>query len=334
MRAPPVFPIVFLLASPLASLAAVPAALGGQEENPAGLSAFELPTGARPLGMGRAFVAASGDLQGLLYNPAGLASRDSIGLTFSRYQGASDLDLSGNFGAVSFPLLAGAATLAVNYEDLGEFELTGPTPDPLGTLDLRNVLLVGSYAYRLGPRVALGASVKYLSSDLGVADGSGFAFDAGALLRPWPEAPLSLGLAVLNVGPEITYELDDPAEGTSAEGEGDPLPSRFRWGAALDVGELTDPESPYGLRLAADVEHNLRELGDVSLFGGAAVDYRDIVVFRGGVLRLDNAFGEESATGASIGAGVQWQRLRVDIARELGVNEIGDETHFSLGVDF
>jgi hypothetical protein len=311
-------------------------AVAAQEESSAGVAAFELPVGARPIGMGRAYVAIDGDLQGLLYNPAGLASRDSTGLTFSRYEGASDLDLNGNYGAASLPVGRGAVTVALNYEDLGEIELTGSSPEPLGTVDLRNVLLVGSYAVQLAPRFAVGASAKYLSSDLGVADGSGVAFDAGVLIRPSDRVPLTLGLAVLNVGPDFGLDLDDG--GTGDEPEGDPLPSRLRWGAAVDLrnvgGSGADEGGDLGLTLAADLEHDLRELGTVSLFGGAALGYRDILTIRGGVLRLENGFGEEASSGASLGAGVRWEGIRADVARELGVNEAGDETHFSLGVDF
>ncbi|MBA2565846.1 MAG: PorV/PorQ family protein [Gemmatimonadetes bacterium] len=321
--------LVWLILMPLFTSAAPGFA---QEESPAGLAALELPIGARPLGMGRAYVASSGDLQGLFYNPAGLAARDSIGLTFSRYQGASDLDVTGNFGAASLPLLGGAVTVAASFEDFGSTQLTGSTPEPLGTLDLRNLVLVASYAYELSPSVSVGASAKYLNSDLGVAEGSGVSFDAGALLRP-AGSPLTIGAAVLNVGPKVTFKLNDADEGDT-EGAGDDLPSRFRWGAALDVGQLTRSQGEYGLRIAADVEHNLRELGEISAFGGAAVEYRDMIVLRGGVLNLNNPFGGESATGASLGAGVHWQKLRVDVARELGVNEAGDETHFSFGVEF
>ena len=313
----------------------LPAALLGQEESSAGVAALELPVGARPIGMGRAFVAVDGDLQGLLYNPAGLASRDSTGFTFSRYEGASDLDLNGNYGAASLPVGRGAFTVALNYEDLGEIELTGSSPDPLGTVDLRNVLLVGSYAVQIVPRVAVGASAKYLSSDLGAAEGSGVAFDAGALLRPSEAVPLTLGLAVLNVGPDLELDLNEGESGE--EPQGDPLPSRLRWGAALDLrnfGEAAAEEAgDLGLTLAADLEHDLRELGNVSFFAGAALGYRDILTVRGGALRLDNGFGEDASSGASLGAGVRWEGFRVDVARELGVNEAGDETHFSLGVD-
>lgn len=311
------------------------APLRAQEESATGLSALELPLGARPLGMGRTFVAVPGDLQGLFYNPATLAPRDSAGLTFSRYQGASDLDVNGNYAAGSLPLLGGVVTIAGNYEDLGEFELTGSGGEALGTADLRNLLAVGSYAFEVSPAIALGASARYLSSDLGVAEGTGFAFDAGAMVRPVPEFPLTLGAAVLNVGPDIDFELDDPLPGDD-EPEGDPLPSRLRWGAAVEVREADDVEAPadYGILIAGDLEHNLRELGDVSLHGGVEIDYRRIVMLRGGLLRLVNSFGGESASGASLGAGVHWKQLRVDLAREIGVNEIGDETHFSIGVDF
>jgi hypothetical protein len=323
-------------------LAAAPAApgpsvLAAQEESSAGVAALELPVGARAIGMGRAYVAIDGDLQGLLYNPAGLASRDSTGLTFSRYEGASDLDLNGNYGAASLPVGRGAFTVALNYEDLGEIELTGSSPEPLGTVDLRNLLLVGSYAVQLVPRVALGASAKYLSSDLGAAEGSGVAFDAGALIRPSKTVPLTLGLAVLNVGPDLELDLD---EAGGEEPEGDPLPSRLRWGAAVDLRSLAASgaedagDGDLGLTLSADLEHDLRELGNVSVFAGAALGYRDILTVRGGALRLENGFGEEASSGAALGAGVRWEGVRVDVARELGVNEAGDETHFSIGVDF
>lgn len=331
-RPAPLLPLLIALL-----LLTLPGRSSAQEEGTTGLSALELPLGARPLGMGRAFVAVPGDLQGLLYNPAGVATRDSAGLTFSRYQGASDLDVNGNYVAGSVPVLGGVLTAAFNYEDLGEIELTGGSPEPLGTADLRNIVAVGSFGVDVTEAIALGASAKYLSSDLGAGEGTGFAFDAGALVRPVSDFDLTLGAAVLNVGPDIEFDIDDELGGET-EGAGDPLPSRLRWGAALVLrGTGDDVEagnSDYGFLLATDVEHNLRELGDVSLHAGGELDYRRIVTVRGGFVRLVNSFGGESANGFSLGAGVRWQQLRVDVAREIGVNEIGDETHFSLGVDF
>ena len=64
----------------------------------------------------------------------------------------------------------------------------------------------------------------------------------------------------------------------------------------------------------------------------------DVLVLRGGIVILDNPYVEsgdaDRATGGTFGIGIRYNRFEADIAREMSVSELGDETHFGVGVRF
>ncbi len=160
--------------------------------------------GARPVGLGRAFVALADDANAALYNPAGLAGLDRTELTsmYARlYPGIQDDKLHMGYLGVVKPI-SGIGTLGLGITNLW------------ADLYSENVFLV-SYGRRMGDDLSLGANLKMLRwSAEGYADPetgqsesglswSGLAIDLGALYRLRTHLlgadGLQLGLALFNI---------------------------------------------------------------------------------------------------------------------------------------
>ena len=94
----------------------------------------------------------------------------------------------------------------------------------------------------------------------------------------------------------------------------------------------------YRVTLAFDIESDVRELSNSSQHGGVTLTVHDVLVLRGGIVILDNPSVEsgdaDRATGGTFGIGIRYNRFEADIAREMSVSELGDETHFGVGVRF
>jgi hypothetical protein len=64
----------------------------------------------------------------------------------------------------------------------------------------------------------------------------------------------------------------------------------------------------------------------------------NVVEIRGGVLFADNPFLDEGdddrLVGGAFGIGLKLQGFEAEIAREVSVSELGDETHFGVGWRF
>ena len=192
---------------------------------------------------------------------------------------------------------------------------------PLGTITPNNLVLGLSLGRELLPRLHMGVTAKWVRSELsGDLTGDTYAFDAGLLWRPLERLPLDLGTSVLNVGPGLSIE-DNPNV------EPSPLPSRLRIGASYDLLEHVQPDGRFSLLLAVDLEHALRDLGTGSQFLGAEFGVADFFFVRGGYIAETLI---DTNTGGTLGAGFALDRFRFDIAREFGVNQLGDETHISL----
>lgn len=163
--------------------------------------------GARPVGLGRAFVALADDANAMLYNPAGLSHLDRMELTsmYARlYPGIEDDKLHLGYVGLVKPV-KGLGTLG--------FGATNLWADLYG----ENIFYL-SYARKMGNGLSLGGSFKFLrwSADgytdpEGLSESghswNGWTFDVGLLyalrseklLRFMGADGLQLGLSVLNV---------------------------------------------------------------------------------------------------------------------------------------
>jgi hypothetical protein len=82
------------------------------------------------------------------------------------------------------------------------------------------------------------------------------------------------------------------------------------------------------VHLAMDVQASPREWNTISQFAGVAIEYDEVLSARAGFIRETLL---EASTGATFGLGIHIAAFTIDLAREMGVNQLGDETHFTLG---
>lgn len=325
-----------------AAAAFVPASVGAQSDENGGLIGLVLPLGARVVGQGRAVAAERAELQALPYNPAAVVGFERGALTYSRFQGADledELDgFNGNFLAGAFAGRWGTLAGHFVFQDLGEVLLTDTSPDPLGAIDLSEWVVGLTYANEIRDKVAYGVTAKWYRSDLGVTEASGPAFDAGVTYRPRETVPIALAASLRNLGPDMEFESADEL-GPGEEGAGEEsLPSRVRIGVAVIPHRFPGLPEEYGVRLLFDIESDLRELSASTQHFGGVFSIHDRVEIRGGILFADNPFLEEGdgdrLVGGAIGIGLRLQGFEAEIAREVSVSELGDETHFGVGWRF
>jgi hypothetical protein len=144
--------------------------------------------------------------------------------------------------------------------------------------------------------------------------------DAGLLWRPLERVPLDLGASATNVGPGLRL-------GGEPSSDGEPLPSRIRLGVGYDVLGHLRPQGGIRLRIAVDLEHALRNLQTASQFLGLELGVREVLFVRGGWIAESLI---ETNTGSTVGLGLRLGVFQFDLAREIGVNQLGDETQLSL----
>lgn len=290
-------------------------------------SAFLLiPTGARPVGMGRAATAIAGELQNARWNPASLAQLDDFNPLVSSYEGPLEFVVTELAAAVPISGF-GVVALSAEVQSFGDIPLTGvDSPDtPTGQLSPNNLVVSLGFGRRLVQRLSFGVAAKLIRSELyGQLKGSTIGFDAGLHWVPLASVPLQLGVSALNLGPDL--RLDD-RPGAEAQ----PLPARARFGVAYDaLGHLL-PDKGLQLLFALDLEHAIRNMETGSQYFGVELGVRDILFVRGGFIAETLI---ETNTGATLGLGIGVGAFRFDLARELGVNQLGDETHLSLSAMF
>jgi hypothetical protein len=253
----------------LAAALAVALALGG----PARAAFNEIIAGARPQGMGGAFVAVADDVNALSWNPAGITQLPSAEATFMH---AKKFDLTVG-PSLDLDLLA-----FVNWPmDLGTFGITGYREGSDQILTERVVSL--SYARDLSPRASWGLNSKWLElhptgaqvtgGDPAIRDQSTLSFDLGVLYsmtRFW-----KLGLVARNVGGRIgIVEIED-------------LRSTFRAGSAYRFEDLLFESDSLVWAVDIFTKEDIKDTPGTKVLAASGVEYTvdERVSFRAGVNR-------------------------------------------------
>ena len=319
---------------------AVPA-LGANDYNPGatGAAILQLPMSARAMGMGGAFTAVGTDASALYYNPAGLSRLNAHEFGFSMVSGQSDAafdhiveDIS-YAGPTPFTGISGngytsaAANILfsqsgnIEYNPLNADGSAAPSQnlsagdDFVGTLGYSE--RVGSTPIDLGDASYgvnhfLGISGKYIHSSLaGGYSAQAVAADLGYLAHS-PEAGLSAGLSLLNMGTKMRFIT-----------EGDPLPLTARCGLAYQFGV----PSAHNFIAAADGEYLVYEKQVVADLGLEYFWQKSFGV------RLGYQFLRDSL-GLTIGFGLRW-RGRVVFDYSWGMsNSLSDTQRFTVTYRF
>ena len=208
-----------------------------------GAQILSLGGGARARALGDAFSAMSGDVTASLWNPSGLAQMPESRIRTGKMGAQASMfytDYSGPFGEAGeglyYTFISGAlplgeigtvgATLQLNGQ--GTIAVTSDSPDVLREESLgTNMALTLSYADTLTSSLAAGINAKMIRMVLGRESGTSYAVDMGIqYLLPFRPIPTTIGLAIQNVGPGISF-ID--------ENQADPLPRMLRIGTSMSL---------------------------------------------------------------------------------------------------
>jgi len=313
-----------------------------------GATVLKQTSGARPLGMGEAFVALADDVNALTFNPAGLAHirnheisvmyLDSLVDTWFGFIGYAH-PIGGKAereakGRRFRPMIArrNRATigLAVSIFQAGKMVLDpeGKTvraeEDYLANLGFGyTILRGGEKGERMAPRarstsqlrneVSLGLAIKFLHSTLVEKySATAFAFDVGALGKFMiGKSRLQLGVTAQNLGTKIKFEE-----------EGDTLPLTVRAGGSyrMDFGK----EHKFTISGEALKPND----GDFRGSGGMEYWYREIFALRAGY-KVGYDLGSFTC-----GAGLAWKDYEFNYGWGMSGSKMGDNHRFSLTARF
>jgi hypothetical protein len=318
--------------NPEGSLAAYAAGIFSSEPSSTeGALTLLLPTGAKGVGMGRAVTASPGP-ESVFWNPAGLARLDR-----GHFQVFRGNHLAGEATAVSLILTRqpiGAIGVSYQLLDLGDQDFTDNQGNVLGTVSFRDHLAIVSAATQALPRMDVGVNFKVFQTrvtcrgdcpDAGVT-GRTFAIDAGLMAVPFDSIPLRLGVMVAHAGPNLQLINVEQA---------DPLPTRLRVAASLEVLSRYIDVPGIELWAIAELEDRWRDLGSPVLYLGG-----ELLAGEGDQFFIRAGYGQGQSgqpAGAAVGLGIHYDRFNLGIAKSLSGTTLGGESepvHITFGVLF
>jgi hypothetical protein len=338
---------------------------------------------ARPTGLGGAFTALADDASSVFYNQGGMAFLDGTNATLMHSNWLPGLypGMYYEYAALTHQL-PGYGNVGGNiiYLTTGETDVVNEHSDFLGRYTTFDVAVAGGYGYSVLPNLGVGVGAKFIYSFLvpewvwGLmpellisSGGTGitWALDAGALYKPFKF--LNVGLAVANIGPDITY---------TSSGEGDPLPRMLRVGLAyypvknnvvsvavvpefskILVGMFYDSAGtkPFSRKLQEELRDAWKSLGVeakfIDLLSVRLGYFEDLTGQRGGIV-MKNADGETyhyglsdvltrkglgtiSSIGLCFGAGVEFEKFKFDLSVDQLIYDFKTQNYkFSFSYQF
>ncbi len=142
---------------------------------------IDLQLGARPQGMGGAFVALVDDVNAVYWNPAGLTQMRTFEAAFMHVSPFSIGEATIDFSSLAVPMSQTGA-LGVSWIHQGA-ELEEGRGATYKKSNMSENTFVLSLARRLTPDMSLGVNVKRLRIDSEIGGGGGFGYDLGLLYR-------------------------------------------------------------------------------------------------------------------------------------------------------
>ncbi len=285
------------------------------------------PIGARTVGLAGAVAASRADVEGVLWNPASAAGIDR---PTAYFHVANDFGTSSQVLGFMGRWQSVRVGLAYYHFGLGSIDARDESNQDLGSISLDDDALILTGGYGLSAAVDLGVSYKLVrlssacSGDCASFDGKsvGHAFDIGATADIAAARGLSVGAVLRNLGPGIRFN------GASTT---DPMPTRFRLGAALDATRaFLSGEERFGIVLQADLEQTVTEFDDLEAHLGLEASLRGILYVRGGY-----AWTAAGRRGPALGIGLRYDRLVVDLGRAFNdFSDFDSDSPFQLSLSF
>lgn len=254
-----------------------------------GLSFLKIGIGARPVGMGEAFTAISGDVNCLYWNPAGLAKIEGINLTFMHNRWFQEI--SSDYLATAFKIKENSIGVSLALNRVPDIEVRDkPTAEPIGTFDAEDLVFTLGYAKSLGGKFDLGVSIKGLYQKIYTYEASGLGFDIGGIYVL--DDKFQFGTAILNLGPEMKFEEEKFS-----------LPLIYKLGAAYKTSEKR-----LNGNIILDLDLVKPRDSDLKLHSGIEYNYDKILSLRIG---YQSGYDDKNFT---FGLGLGYEKYKIDYA--------------------
>ncbi len=255
-----------------------------------GLALMKVEVGARPAGMGGAFVAISDHPDASFYNPAGGGHTDRFTLSAGHNTYWENIRLETIYfasNATENSWLHGG----VRFASVSELESRLiPSAEPDAYFSAYDVSFKAGLARRFSPRFTVGLSLGWFIEKIDIYRGSVFNVDLGAIYEIKPG--MSLGASATNLGSD--FSLGGMGQGDT---EPIPLPTTYRVGGAsqhdwgLGAVDLVIVDDEAHLHIGA--EREMHELFDLRAGFMSGYDSKSISAgasFKQRKLTIDYAF--------------------------------------------
>jgi len=256
-------------------------------------SILTLQGGARPMGMGGAFVAVSDDINAMYHNAAGLGYFKSSEAAATQFGGFDDFEISDL--AVAIPL--GDLTTS-NVRSLGTILFNVATLDygsgdaftaggaSLGQLKARDKVYGVGFGKAFTDQFSVGAMARIFELQVFGEKASGTSIDVGGLFRAIP-GYLNVGASARNLGANIQYAGKTEDSPTEIMGGVALMPAGDKLVLALDAGQAQDRGSVF----RTGVEWRLASAFALRAGYDSSYDAGSGLTFGAGLLLLDFEVG-------------------------------------------
>ena len=305
--------------------------------------------GARATALAGAYAGVADDATAGYYNQGGYAFIDKtmITLQHANWLPALHPGMYYEYAGVARPIKMGTLGLNVIYLTTGKTPVYNDDGVYLGEYTTFDLAVGLNYGFKLRPNLGIGLGWKFIYSflvpnwvfermpELGIDQGGTgitYAFDAGTIYHPFKF--LDLGLAVQNIGPNISY---------TESGSSDPLPYTLRLGMRFEpvksrllrvalvadvtkilVGMFADPDNSFFENLQYEFDEAWKSIG-------VEIDYYNFIKLRGGYFRDV----EGQRMGLTFGGGIRAAGFSLDVGIDQSIYDFPTTNRkFSLSYEF
>jgi len=274
-----------------------------------GADFLNIVPGARPSGMANSFTGVFKDLNSVYFNPAGLAWIDRRELSLAH----CDLFMNEKYDFASFglPFRRIVSAFTISRLDHGGFQSRDENGRISGSFNASDTLIGISFARFIGYNSAIGAGIKFLSSEIAEYNARTFAFDLGFLQRI-NGLPVSFGFSIRNIGNGMKF-IDERENLPLSINAGLSFRPFSFMDLTLDIKHLVYDKETY---LSIGTEYNL--------FGG--------LFLRGGYSTGIFSSGSDLFKNFSGGIGLNLSNIQIDYS--LTPSEFGTFQRFSFDYRF
>jgi hypothetical protein len=303
-----------------------------QEKNPeeaSGAPFLLFPVGAKSTALGQAAIADGGSTEAAFWNPAGLGylAGNELAIHYASTFVSDNTAISAYFTFNRLGVIGVSAYLI----DYGPQDVVGGSGVPVGRISPKNIELLASYATSIARGLAVGFNYKLIQlrqdctgqcASSQRESGTTPGVDLGVQYAVGEEQRLRFGFAIRHLGFKLQLKNEEQA---------DPLPTRVHIGAAyrLLLPKFRGSEQRFDVRILFDVDDQLGQYNSLEPRIGLDMGLQETVRLRAGYAFLDS-----QSRGPSVGIGLRFGNLAVDVARIFFVSSSFDEPlHINVSVN-